>query len=295
MVTLSVKPAGKFHKAMLAGCVLAGILLTAASQAAVKNEPKIVSQPLGENLYMLQGAGGNMAVLLDKQQSLLVDAQFDYMAPAIKASLQQLQNGAQVGTLVNTHFHRDHTNGNAAIATGKTIIAHQNVKQRLALDSKFAAAGLPTETITDSKTLNIARQQVVLQPMPASHTDGDLVVWFKQQNVVHLGDLFFADRFPFIDLNSGGSVDGYIGNVKQLLAAVNDQTKIVPGHGALMDKAGLQRFYDMMLATRAEVQAMRQQGLTVDQAVAKGLSEQWQSWHWNFITEEKWIRTLYQG
>lgn len=295
MVNLSIRPANLCQKTVMAGYLSICLLLTNFAQAAVKNEPKIVSQPLGENLYMLQGAGGNMAVLLDKQQSLLVDAQFDYMAPAIKASLQQLQNGAQVGTLVNTHFHRDHTNGNAAIAAGKTIIAHQNVKQRLALDSKFAPAGLPTETITNIKTLNIARQEVVLQPMPASHTDGDLVVWFKQQNVVHLGDLFFADRFPFIDLNSGGSVDGYIANIKQLLTEVDANTKIVPGHGALMDKAGLQRFYDMMLATRAEVQTMRQQGLTADQAVAKGLSAQWQSWHWNFITEEKWIRTLYQS
>ncbi len=295
MKALTIQPSVFRHKAAILGCLLAGLMLANAGQAAVKNEPKIVSMPLGENLYMLQGAGGNMAVLLDKQQSLLVDAQFDYMAPAIKASLQQLQSGAQVGTLVNTHFHRDHTNGNAAIAGGKTIIAHQNVKQRLTLDRKFPAAGLPTETISSITTLNVGSQQVVLQPMPASHTDGDVVVWFKQHNVVHLGDLFFADRFPFIDLNSGGSVEGYINNIQQLLSAVDEKTKIVPGHGALMDKAGLQRFYDMMVATRTEVQTMRQQGLTVDQAVAKGLSAQWQSWHWNFITQEKWIRTLYQG
>lgn len=269
--------------------------LVLTCHAAANSEHKIVTQRIADDLYMLEGAGGNMAVLLNKQQSLLVDAQYDYMTPAIKASLQQLQADASIATLVNTHFHRDHTYGNSAIAAGKTIIAHQNAKIRLEADAKFDQKGLPTETITDVKTLDIGRQQVVLQPMPASHTDGDVVVWFKQQNVVHLGDLFFADRFPFIDLNSGGSVDGYINNIKQLLAQVDDHTKIIPGHGALMDKAGLQRFYDMMLATRAEVQAMRQQGLTADQAVAKGLSVQWQSWHWNFITEEKWIRTLYQG
>lgn len=274
--------------AMLAGFVFA------ASRAGAQQPPAVVSTELGANLYMLSGAGGNMAVLLNQQQSLLVDAQFDYMAPPIRQALTQLQTNAAVGTLVNTHFHRDHSNGNAAIAGGKTIIAHQQVKTRLQADQKFDPKGLPTDTFIGEKQLTVAGQPVLLQTMPASHTDGDLVVWFKAQNVLHMGDLFFADRFPFIDLNSGGSVDGYIQNVATILSQVDEKTKIVPGHGPLTDKAGLSRFHQMMLQTRAEVQAMQQQGLTVEQAVAKGLSAQWQSWHWNFITEEKWIRTLYQ-
>lgn len=301
MLALPVRFARHFKRCSRPVWRTAAVLLLSSltwhSHAAVNTEPKIVAQQLADNLYMLQGAGGNMAVLLDKQQSLLVDAQFDYMAAAIRASLQQLQADAAVETLINTHFHRDHTNGNAAIAAGKTIIAHQNVKNRLQADAKFDERGLPTKTISEQLTLTVGTtgQQILLQPMPASHTDGDLVVWFKQHNVVHLGDLFFADRFPFIDLNSGGSVDGYINNIKQLLNQVDDETKIVPGHGPLMDKAGLQRFYDMMLATRAEVQAMQQQGLSLEQAIEKGLSAKWQHWHWNFITEEKWIRTLYQS
>ena len=265
------------------------------NSALAADAPKVSSQQLAPNLYLVKGSGGNIGALLGKDGALVVDAQFAATAPLVKAELERLQSGIQVNTLVNTHFHKDHTDGNAALAGGARIIAHQAVLTRLQSDAKFNKAGLPTETFSGEKTLQINGQQVLLQTMPVSHTDGDLVVWFKAQNVLHMGDLFFADRFPFIDLNSGGSVVGYINNAKTILGQINDNTKIIPGHGELMNKAGLQRFLAMMEQTLAEVQAMKAQGLTADQAVAKGLSAQWKSWSWNFITEEKWIRTLYQA
>ena len=257
--------------------------------------PKITSQPLAPQLYMVKGSGGNIGVLLGKDGALVVDAQFAATAPLVKAELERLQSGVSVNTLVNTHFHRDHTDGNAALAGGARIIAHQAVLTRLQSDEKFNKAGLPTETVSGEKTLSLNGQQVLLQTLPVSHTDGDLVVWFKAQNVLHMGDLFFADRFPFIDLKSGGSVAGYIANTKTILSQIDDATKIIPGHGDLMDKAGLQRSLTMMEQTLAEVQAMKAQGLSADQAVAKGLSAEWKKWSWNFITEERWIRTLYQA
>jgi glyoxylase-like metal-dependent hydrolase (beta-lactamase superfamily II) len=273
---------------------LLGSALLACSAVAA-DAPKVSSQQLAPNLYLVKGSGGNIGALLGKDGALIIDAQFAATAPLVKAELERLQSGVLINTLVNTHFHRDHTDGNAALAGGAKIIAHQAVLSRLQSDARFNKAGLPTETINGEKTLQINGQQVLLQTMPVSHTDGDLVVWFKAQNVLHMGDLFFADRFPFIDLNSGGSVTGYITNTKTILGQINDNTKIIPGHGELMDKAGLQRFLTMMEQTLAEVQAMKAQGLTADQAVAKGLSAQWKSWSWNFITEEKWIRTLYQA
>ena len=257
--------------------------------------PKVTSQQLAPQLYLVKGSGGNIAAMLGKDGALIIDAQFAATAPLVKAELDRLQSGVSVNTLVNTHFHKDHTDGNAALAGGARIIAHQAVLTRLQSDAKFNQAGLPTETFSGEKTLSLNGQQVMLRTMPVSHTDGDLVVWFKAQNVLHMGDLFFADRFPFIDLNSGGSVAGYIANTKTILSQVDDTTKIIPGHGDLMDKAGLQRFLTMMEQTLSEVQAMKAQGLSADQAVAKGLSAQWKKWSWNFITEEKWIRTLYQA
>lgn len=273
--------------------LLGSALFISTAQAA--DAPKVTSQQLAPNLYLVKGSGGNIAALLGKDGALVIDAQFAATAPLVKAELARLQSGVQVNTLVNTHFHKDHTDGNAALAGGARIIAHQAVLTRLQSDAKFNKAGLPTETFSGEKTLQINNQQVLLQTMPVSHTDGDLVVWFKAQNVLHMGDLFFADRFPFIDLNSGGSVAGYIANTKTILGEINDSTKIIPGHGELMDKAGLQRFLAMMEQTLSEVQAMKAQGLTAEQAVAKGLSAQWKSWSWNFITEEKWIRTLYRA
>ncbi len=273
--------------------LLGSALFVSSAMAAAA--PKVTSQQLAPQLYLVKGSGGNIAALLGKDGALVIDAQFAATAPLVKAELDRLQSGVSVNTLVNTHFHKDHTDGNAALAGGARIIAHQAVLTRLQSDAKFNKAGLPTETFSGEKTLSLNGQQVLLRTMPVSHTDGDLVVWFKAQNVLHMGDLFFADRFPFIDLKSGGSVAGYIANTKTILSQVNDTTNIIPGHGDLMDKAGLQRFLAMMEQTLREVQAMKAQGLSADQAVAKGLSAQWKSWSWNFITEEKWIRTLYQA
>jgi len=264
-------------------------------QISFADEVIIKSQQLAPELYMLQGQGGNIAALLGTEGALVIDAQFATAVPAIKAELNRLHSGNKIKLLVNTHYHQDHVNGNAAMADGAPIIAHSLVLQRLQQKTDFPKAGLPTETFTGLKELQLNGQQIQLRTMPASHTDGDLVVWFKEANVLHMGDLFFADRFPFIDLNSGGSISGYIQNIKSIYQQIDDKTKLIPGHGNLMDKAGLLRFIQMIDATKQEVQQMQQQGFTVEQAVKQGLSAQWKNWSWDFITEERWIRTLYQG
>lgn len=271
------------------------IAMMLCGAATAQDKVQVTSVELAENIYMIKGSGGNLAAVVGPQGALVVDSQYEKVAPLIKAELQSKQAGVQIKTLVNTHFHGDHVNGNAALASGAQIIAHTNVLTRLKADSKFPQAGLPTETFVGEKQLSLNGVNVKLVTMPVSHTDGDLVVWFKDANVLHMGDLFFADRFPFIDLKSGGSVKGYISNVKLLLSQIDDKTKLIPGHGDLTDKAGLQRFLTMLEQTLAEVNAMKAQGKTEEQIVAQGLSAQWKSWSWNFITEEKWIRTLFQA
>ncbi len=271
------------------------IAMMLCGAATAQDKVQVTSVELAENIYMIKGSGGNLAAVVGPQGALVVDSQYEKVAPLIKAELQRKQAGVQIKTLVNTHFHGDHVNGNAALASGAQIIAHTNVLTRLKADSKFPQAGLPTETFVGEKQLSLNGVNVKLVTMPVSHTDGDLVVWFKDANVLHMGDLFFADRFPFIDLKSGGSVKGYISNVKLLLSQIDDKTKLIPGHGDLTDKAGLQRFLTMLEQTLAEVNAMKAQGKTEEQIVAQGLSAQWKSWSWNFITEEKWIRTLFQA
>lgn len=263
--------------------------------AIAQDKVQVTSTELAPHLYMIKGAGGNIAAVVGPEGALVVDSQYEHMVPQIKAELESKEAGVQIKTLINTHFHGDHVNGNAALASGAQIIAHTNVLTRLKADSKFPVAGLPTKTFVGEKQLSLNGVDLQLVTMPVSHTDGDLVVWFKEANVLHMGDLFFADRFPFIDLNSGGDVAGYINNVKTLLGQINDKTRLIPGHGDLMDKAGLQRFLTMMEQTLVEVNAMKAEGKTEDQIVVQGLSAQWKSWSWNFITEERWIRTLFKA
>lgn len=271
------------------------LLLGAPLQAERFKDVQIQETKLADNLYMLSGAGGNMAAVVDADKVLLVDSQYAELADKIKAKLQQLGASAGVTKLVNTHVHGDHVGGNSAIAAGVDIIAHHNVLSRLLQDDTFDRRGLPTVTFSQQLTLQFNGNTVRLDYMPPSHTDGDVVVWFEQANVVHFGDLLFEGRFPFIDTSKGGSVKGYIENTRTLIAMLNDQTKVIPGHGQLTNKAGVQRSLDMMTATLAIVQGYKAAGLTEQQAIERGVGEEWQSWHWNFITEQRWIKTLYHA
>ncbi|MEO3678013.1 MBL fold metallo-hydrolase [Rheinheimera sp. FR7-31] len=274
---------------------LALLLAVAPLHADRFKDVQVQDTKLTENLYMLTGAGGNMATVIAGEKVLLVDSQYAELADKIKAKLTELGAGSGVTTLVNTHLHGDHVGGNSQLAAGVDIIAHHNVLSRLAQDSKFPRNGLPTITFKEQLKLNLGGQTIRLDYLPPSHTDGDIVVWFEEANVVHFGDLLFEGRFPFIDTNNGGSVKGYIENTRQLIGMLNEQTRVIPGHGQLTDKAGVQRSLDMMQATLAIVQGYKAAGMTEQQAVEKGLGEQWKSWHWNFITEERWIKTLYQA
>lgn len=274
---------------------LALLLLTAPLHADRFKDVQVQDTKLDDNLYMLTGSGGNMGAFLFDGKVLLIDSQYAELADKIKAKLTQLGATTGVTTLVNTHVHGDHVGGNSALAAGVNIIAHQNVLSRLLQDDSFARSGLPNLTFSQQLKLTLGNETVRLDYMPPSHTDGDVVVWFEQANVVHFGDMLFEGRFPFIDTSRGGSVKGYIENTRSLIAMLNEQTKVIPGHGQLTDKAGVQRSLDMMQATLAIVQGYKAAGLTEQQAVEKGLGAQWQSWHWNFITEERWIKTLYHA
>ncbi|WP_166837280.1 MBL fold metallo-hydrolase [Rheinheimera pleomorphica] len=275
--------------------MLALLLTVMPLQADRFKDVQVQHTELAQDLYMLTGAGGNMATVIAGDKVLLVDSQYAELADKIKAKLSELGAKAGVTTLVNTHLHGDHVGGNSQLAGGVDIIAHHNVLSRLAQDSKFPRNGLPNITFKQQLKFTLGGQTIRLDYLPPSHTDGDIVVWFEQANVVHFGDLLFEGRFPFIDTNNGGSVKGYIDNTQTLLGMLNEQTKVIPGHGQLTDKAGVQRSLDMMQATLAIVQGYKAAGLTEQQAIEKGLGPQWQSWHWNFITEQRWIKTLYHA
>ena len=276
--------------------VLSALLLASMPLSADRfKDVQVEETQVADKLYMLSGAGGNMATLLVDDKVMLIDSQYIEMAEKIKAKLKQLGAENGVTTLINTHVHGDHIGGNASLAANVDIIAHNNVRKRLLADSNFNIAGLPKTTFSSQLLLNWPGMTVRLDYMPPSHTDGDVVVWFEQANVVHFGDLLFEGRFPYIDTSKGGSVKGYIENTRTLLGMLKDDTKVIPGHGQLTDKQGVERSLKMMEATLALVQQYKAQGMTEQQVIEKGLGEKYKSWHWNFITEERWIKTLYHA
>jgi glyoxylase-like metal-dependent hydrolase (beta-lactamase superfamily II) len=277
------------------GCLILGS--TAFAQA-----PSVETKPIRDGIYLLKGRGGNVVASVGADGVLLVDSDFGNFQPAYLDSVKALGADA-VRFLVNTHWHGDHTGGNAAWGeSGSVILAHDNVRLRLStrqenklfdrVTEPSPAAAWPLVTYADSLALHLNGQTVEVQHYPYGHTDGDSVVYFAEANVVHLGDHYFKDRFPFVDLASGGTVGGFTDNIAAMLERVDDATVIVPGHGDLANRADLQRYFEMLVKTRAEVQAMKARGMDLEAIQAQGLDARWESWGSGFINEERWISFL---
>ncbi|MCB1856225.1 MAG: MBL fold metallo-hydrolase [Halieaceae bacterium] len=282
---------------------LAGLLLAAATINAETSEsaPSVTTTPLEGPLYLLQGKGGNVVASVGADGILIIDDDYAEYSGAYHAALKSITGTAGLPHFViNTHWHLDHTGGNAYWGErGAVILAQENVYQRMSTRQEMKAlnlvlepsppAALPVVTYGDSITLRFNDDRLEIRHFPTGHTDGDSVVFFTGQNVVHMGDHFFKDSFPFVDLGSGGNVLGYTENVAAILELVNDATVIVPGHGAIADRADLERYLDMLRSTTAQVQAALEQGLSVEQISEQGLGDEWRSWGQGFINEKAWI------
>jgi cyclase len=251
---------------------------------------------LAESVYMLTGAGGNIGVSAGPDGVLIIDDQFAPLAEKIAASVADVAD-ADVKYIVNTHYHGDHTGGNAWFKQHHhaTVFAHDNVRNRLANDKEQHQDALPVVTYEEGVKFHFNGDTIRVMHLPAGHTDGDSVVWFEKAGVLHTGDLFFEGRFPYIDLDAGGTVAGYIANVERLISMLEDDIQIISGHGKLATRADYQKSLDMMKETAAFVLTQKRAGLSLEKLIEQGLDDKWKDWSWNFITEEKWITTLYKG
>lgn len=260
------------------------------------DDVKVSATALKGSVHMLEGAGGNIGVSAGDDGIVIIDDQYEPLAEKIADALGKLGSNAPK-YIVNTHFHGDHTGSNGYFhnQNDTTIFAHSNVRIRLADDEQLDASALPVVTYEDGMTFHFNKETIHVFHLPDAHTDGDSAVWFEQPNVLHTGDLFFNELFPFIDLNSGGTVLGYIAAVESLLERIDDETIIIPGHGKLADKADLSAFLTMIKTTNTAVDKLKQNGMTEEQVVKHGLEEKWRAWSWRFIDEERWIRTLYRS
>jgi len=257
---------------------------------------EVTSQPVSGSVHMLIGSGGNIGVSTGDDGILIIDDQYASLAKKIAMAIGDISN-KQIKYIVNTHYHGDHTGSNAYFkeVKGSTIFAHDNVRKRLANKDDHKHASLPVVTYQQGVTFHFNGDTIKVLHLPAGHTDSDSVVWFEEANVLHPGDLFFEGRFPYIDLDGGGTVAGYINNVTKLIGMLKDDTKIIPGHGKLATKVDYQKALDMLIDTAAMVKSMKVEGISVEEAVKQGLGEKYTAWAWNFITEEKWVTTLYIG
>lgn len=280
-------------KIIFAICTSLSISAFAADRFA---EVEIDSKHLAGSAYVLTGAGGNIGASAGSDGLLIIDDQFEPLAEKISAALADI-NTNPLRYVINTHYHGDHTGGNAWFHEIKqvTIFAQENVRKRLLAEQPDKPAALPVVTFEQGVKFHFNGDTIKVIHLPAGHTDGDSVVWFEKANVLHAGDLFFEGRFPYIDLDGGGSVSGYMQNVQSLIDMLAEDTQIIPGHGKLANKTDYQQFLDMIKQTAAYVKEGKDKGLSLESMLTAGLASQWKSWDWNFITEEKWITTLYKG
>lgn len=250
----------------------------AVAQMGDPSKVEIRATPLGENLYMLAGAGGNMVLLTGPEGAVLIDDQLAPAAPKIKAAIAAITD-KPVRFVINTHWHLDHTGGNEAMAAGgSVIVAHDNVRKNMSTKQRLEMFGadvpaspsgaLPVLTFSENSTLHLNGEQLDIDHLPAAHTDSDAIVHFKNANVLHAGDIYIVGFYPFIDGSTGGTIDGVIAACAQMLRRTNAQTKIVPGHGPLSNRAELQSYHDMVAEVRKRIAEAIAKGLTVEQLVA---------------------------
>jgi len=261
---------------------------------------EVRAEKVAGNIYMLTGAGGNIGASVGDDGIIIIDDQYAPLAPKIETALR-LITPKPVRFILNTHYHGDHTGGNEHFGKSAPIVAHENVRKRLASGVTVRgnavpaapAGALPVVTFNDSVTLHLNGEEVRAVHTPHGHTDGDSVIWFMKSNVVHMGDQFFNANFPFVDTDNGGTVRGMIHNVDEVLALIPDDAKVIPGHGPLSDKNGLRRFGAMLKATSAAVEAGIGAGKSLDQLRSEKVLAAWDSWGQGFIKTDDWIGTLH--
>lgn len=294
-----MKTAPRFSARIMAGFIAASPFVFSTINTANAQDRfadvEVKATAIKGSVHMLTGAGGNIGVSAGEDGVLIIDDQFAPLAEKIAAQLGELGSD-KPKYVINTHYHGDHTGSNAFFHShkGATILAHENVRVRLANDEKIKPEALPTITYEDGIKIYFNDETLHVMHLAVGHTDGDSVVWFEQPNVMHTGDLFFNGRFPYIDQGAGGNVVGYMDSVKQLLAKIDDDTVIIPGHGDMSNKQEYTAFLSMITETFDYVKALKQGGKTLEDVKAMGLDDKWADWSWNFINEEKWIETLYK-
>ncbi len=294
----------------LNACPLIAALLIVSSATA-----ELSLHQLSDAVYVLQGGGGNVGVCVGDDGILLVDAKLASQTDAVRAALARFDGPSaetsassveslrskQPQYIFNTHFHGDHIGGNRVFGQHATILAHVNVRKRLATGGEFGkrhiepepAVALPVIAFEQSASVFFNDEEIRAVHFPRAHTDGDIAVFFVNAQIAHLGDLFFNGIFPFVDLEYGGDVETLTQHIATLIGQLSADTKIIPGHGPVATLDDLKAYHSMLVETTASVRTRRSAGMSLDQISAEGLDAQWASWEWPFVPARRWIETVY--
>ncbi|MRX27517.1 MBL fold metallo-hydrolase [Kangiella sp. HZ709] len=276
------------------------------SHAEERPEVEIKSQKLTDGIYVLFGRGGNIGLSVGEDGAYIIDDQFAPLSEKINSAIDKITK-APVKFVVNTHWHFDHTGGNENFGKeGAVIVAHENVHKRMSTRQEMKAfnrvveaapkVAQPSVTYQKEMSLKLNNDKMRIVHVANAHTDGDSLIYFEQDNVLHMGDCYFKIGYPFIDLGSGGSIDGYINALETGLALSNDKTKIIPGHGPMANKSELAAYTQMLKDIRQNVAELKADGKSLEATIAAKPSAKYDAKNGvAFIKPEQIVTAIYNS
>ena len=296
------------HRSLLLRCLFclflaAGIPAYCGAQQNF-DQVQIQTEKLADGVYMLTGSGGNIGVCAGEDGVLMIDSQYAPLTEKIRAAVDAISD-QPIRFLINTHWHSDHTGGNENLAKkGAVIFAHENVRKRMSTNQSIfgndvpasSKAALPVVTFDQGMTFYLNGNEIELLHIPHAHTDGDVLVHFPKPDVLHTGDIYFEGMYPFIDVSSGGSIDGMIRAVDKVLAMIDEDTIIIPGHGLLSNKEKLQGYRKMLATIRERVAQHLNDGKTLEEILAARPTQEFDAaMGQGFMNGERFVGLVYDS
>jgi glyoxylase-like metal-dependent hydrolase (beta-lactamase superfamily II) len=289
---------------LLLGCLLVSLFSVSAMAQQDFSQVSIKTTEVTPGIYMLKGAGGNIGLSIGDDGVFMIDDQFAPLTEKISQAIASLTD-QPLRFIINTHWHFDHTGGNEKLGQGGAIIvAHDNVRERMLKGQTMEAfnmvvppappLALPVVTFDQGVTFHWNDDTLEVIHIAPAHTDGDAVIYFKKANVVHTGDLYWNGLYPFIDAGSGGTTTGMISGVAEILSRIDSDTRVIPGHGPLSNKAEMQVFHDMLQTLYARIKALKEEGKTLEEIVAaKPTADYDAQWGNGFLAPDPWVQIVY--
>ncbi len=287
-------------------CFVLGFALAIISTFSIAQDfEKIQIQRIkvADGIYMLQGGGGNIGVSAGEDGILLIDTQFAELMEKIRSAIAEVSSGP-IRIVLNTNWHYDHTYGNEPLGkSGALIMAHENSRMRMTSEQYFSdfnqnipafpEAALPVVTFKDSLTLHFNGDEIQVFHLANAHSDADIVIYFRKANVIHTGDIYFSVLYPFIDVSHGGSINGMIAAAEKIIGMIDENTKIIPGHGALSDREGLMKYRDMLVTLRDRVKSQIEEGKTLEEVLASKPTADFDKTQARAMPPDVFVRIIY--